>query len=188
MIMIKSVKDIRDHKFSGIEKRHGIYKWWFCDDCIHKLLTPLYPDVDYTTLKGMTGQHMIINNKGYTLLYVGIAAGRNGIRGRFKWHIAQNHSKSTISKGYLSTLRRTLMGLLMNRSTDTFYTFGEKRLNDFMDENCYLEWDYYNNVNKQGLEVIESMIINSGYYPLNIQGNNQTSNQLKDKLKVLRKI
>lgn len=183
--MIKSVKDIRDHKFSGIEKRYGIYKWWFHDDSVKTLLSPLpLEPVDFSTL----GQHKIINNQPYTLLYVGIAAGENGIRGRFKWHIAQNHSKSTISKGYLSTLRRTLMGLLMNRSTDTFYTFGEKRLNDFMDENCYLEWDYYNNVNKQGLEVIESKIINSGYYPLNIQGDNQTSNQLKEKLKELRKI
>lgn len=182
--MIKSVKDIRDHKFSGIEKRHGIYKWWFHDDSVKTLLSPLpLEPVDFSTL----GQHKIINNQPYTLLYVGIAAGENGIRGRFKWHIAQNHSKSTISKGYLSTLRRTLMGLLMNRSTDTFYTFGEKRLNDFMDENCYLEWDY-EDIDKRSLEDAESDIINDGYYPLNIQGNNKTSNELKEKLKELRKI
>lgn len=185
--MIKSVKDIRESGFIGIEKKHGIYKWWFREESVTTLLSSLGSYVDFSKLKSIKDQHMIINNQHYTLLYVGIAAGGNGIRDRFKWHIAQKHSPSTISKGYLSTLRRTLMGLLMDRSTDTFYTFGEKRLNDFMDDNCYLEWEY-KDMDKHSLECEESKIINAGYYPLNIQGNNQISDQLKEELKKSRKI
>jgi hypothetical protein len=63
----------------------------------------------------------------------------------------------------------------------------QEELNAFMDENCVLEWNYYPKKTKKELEQIEDEIINSGYFPLNIQGNRQVSRELREKLGEMRK-
>ena len=128
----------------------------------------------------------------YTALYVGIAAGKKkGILGRFKWHVDQKHTVSNVTKGYLSTLRRTLSALLnfkLLKNGIEVNLNSQEKLNAFIDENCVLEWNYYPRKTKKDLETLEDEIINSGYYPLNIQSNKQITKDLRKKLSDMRKI
>lgn len=187
----KPVCEIRSSK-DGIGNDVGIYCWWFKDDCVESLLKRISKDVDWKRLADESLQHKIFGNVKYTALYVGIAAGKKkGILGRFKWHIEQKHTVSNVTKGYLSTLRRTLSALLnfklLKNNTEVNSDVQEK-LNAFIDENCVLEWNYYPRKSKKDLEAIEEGIINSGYYPLNIQSNKQVSKDLRKKLGDMRKI
>lgn len=185
----KSVSDIRLSK-NGIEKKVGIYCWWFRDDCIELLLKRISKDVDWKRLADESLQHKMFNGVKYTALYVGIAAGKDGILGRFKWHVEQNHSISNITKGYLSTLRRTLSALLkfeLLKNSIEVNRNSQEKLNAFIDEKCVLEWNYYPQKSKKDLEKIEDEIINSGYFPLNIQGNQQVSKNFRKKLSDMRK-
>lgn len=185
----KSVSDIRSSK-NDIEKTVGIYCWWFRDDSFEVLLKRISKDIDWKHLTDESLQHKMFNNVKYTALYVGIAAGKDGILGRFKWHIEQNHSISNITKGYLSTLRRTLSALLnfkLLKSSIEVNLSSQEKLNAFIDENCVLEWNYFPKKSKKDLEKIEDEIINSGYFPLNIQGNQQVSKNFRKKLGDMRK-
>ena len=174
----KAVCEIRSSK-EGIGKDVGIYCWWFKDDCIETLLKRISNDLDWKRLADEPLQHKVINNVKYTALYVGIAASKkDGILGRFKWHIEQKHSVSNVTKGYLSTLRRTLSALLnfkLLKNSAEINLYSQEKLNAFIDENCMLEWNYYPRKSKKELESIEDGIINTGFYPLNIQSNKQTS-------------
>lgn len=185
----KSVSDIRVSK-DGIGREVGIYCWWFKDSCLESLLRKISIDVDLDRLKKEKEQHKVIKGEAYTALYIGIAAGKDGILGRFKWHVEQNHSISNITKGYISTLRRTLSALLnfkLLKNSIEVNRNSQKILNAFIDENCVLEWSYYPKKSKKDLEKIEDEIINSGYFPLNIQGNQQISKDLREKLGDMRK-
>ena len=186
----KSVCEIRSSK-DGIGKDVGIYCWWFKDDCVEALLKRISKDVDWKRLVGESLQHKVIDNVKYTALYVGIAAGKDGIFGRFKWHIEQKHTVSNVTEGYLSTLRRTLSALLnfkLLKNNTEVNNNSQEKLNTFIDKNCVLEWNYYPKQSKKDLAAIEDEIINSGYYPLNIQGNKQTSKELRKKLGDMRKL
>ncbi len=185
----KPVCKIRSSK-EGIGKDVGIYCWWFKDDCVESLLKKVSKDIEWDRLAEEPLQHKKFGNVKYTALYIGIAAGKDGILGRFKWHIEQKHSVSNVTRGYLSTLRRTLSALngfkLLKSSTEVYFKSQEK-LNAFIDENCVLEWNYYPGKTKKELAAIEERFINSGYYPLNIQGNEQVSKELRKKLGDMRK-
>ena len=104
--------------------------------------------------------------------------------------VEQKHTVSNVTKGYLSTLRRTLSALLnfkLLKNSAEVNLYSQEKLNTFIDENCVLEWNYYPRKSKKELEVIEDGIINSGFYPLNIQSNKQTSKELHKKLGDMRK-
>ena len=187
----KTVCEIRSSK-EGVGKDVGIYCWWFKDDCVESLFKKVSKDIEWNRLAKETQQHKKIGNVKYTALYIGIAADKKkGILARFKWHIEQKHTVSNVSKGFLSTLRRTLSALngfkLLKSSTEVDSKSQEK-LNTFIDKNCVLEWNYYPKQSKKDLAAIEDEIINSGYYPLNIQGNKQTSKELRKKLGDMRKL
>ena len=187
----KTVCEIRSSK-EGIGKDVGIYCWWFKDDCVESLFKKVSKDIEWNRLAKETLQHKKIGNVKYTALYIGVAADKKkGILARFKWHIEQKHTVSNVSKGFLSTLRRTLSALngfkLLKSSTEVDSKSQEK-LNTFIDKNCVLEWNYYPKRSKKDLAAIEDEIINSGYYPLNIQGNKQTSKELRKKLGDMRKL
>lgn len=184
----KPVSDIRITK-DGIGKDVGIYCWWFRDDCLKNLLNEISELVDLNRLNTEKEQHKVLNGSKYTALYVGIAAGKDGILGRFKWHINQKHTVSNVQKGYISTLRRTISALLnfkLLKNGAEVNLQSQENLNTFIDENCILEWNYYPKKKKKELEHIEDEIINSGYFPLNIQGNKQISKEMRDKLSEIR--
>ncbi len=170
--MIKSVKELREEKYASVCKRSGIYKWWFRGTAIDSLLTPL-GNVNKEQLL-----HKKINNVGYYALYFGIA---KSCRERLAWHIGQHHNPSSVKSGYLSTLRQTLSALLGCNMTKS-----EKEVNEFMDDNCYLEWEYTNN--REEAHIIESSELCNNYYPLNIQGNKVVPCEIKRKLSQIRKM
>ena len=141
-----------------------VYRWWFKDGST--IVTELKNNSDIDCSKLITA---IIDGTTYYALYVGIGV---NCQQRFKWHIQQKHTPSSVKSGFLSTLRQTLSALL-----NTDMTLSEHVVNTFIDQNCSLEWDLYGHTSKQQLELIENSIINepSGYYPLNIQKNKNVS-------------
>lgn len=185
----KKVSEIRSSK-DGIGKDVGIYCWWFRDDCVETLLKRVFREVDFERLQKAKEQHKVIDGVKYTALYIGIAAGKNGVLGRFKWHIEQKHTVSNVTRGYLSTLRRTLSALLgfkLLKSGTEVNLKSQEKLNTFINENCVLEWSYYPGKTKKELETKENKNINAGYFPLNIQGNGRVSKELRKKLGEMRK-
>ena len=141
---IKPVSKIRSSK-EEIGKDVGIYCWWFKDDCVEVLLKSLSKDLDWSRLASQSFQHKIIDNIKYTALYVGIAAGKDGILGRFKWHIEQKHTVSNVTKGYLSTLRRTLSALLnfkLLKNNTEVNNNSQEKLNTFiLSSGCAVDFE-----------------------------------------------
>ena len=156
-----------------VDKRPGIYRWWFEEEVARKLLDKAFHDaVDYSRIDVRT-----IGCKRYLALYFGIS---KDMRGRFKWHACQHHSASTVKHGTLSTLRHTLCALL-----GVDMSAGEGCVNSFMDTNCLWEWEYVGS--QQEAEDREKKELSTVYYPLNIQNNKAVSKELIQRLKKLRK-
>ncbi|HRS67127.1 MAG TPA: hypothetical protein P5564_00715 [Paludibacteraceae bacterium] len=153
-----------------------VYRWWFKDSST--IVTPLKNNPNIDSSKLIT---KAIGNTTYYALYVGIGV---SCQERFKWHIQQKHTPSSVKSGILSTLRQTLSALLNKDMTVSEYD-----VNTFIDQNCILEWDLYSDKSKQQLEEIENSIINepSGYYPLNIQKNKNVSVVFQKNLTTMRK-
>ena len=174
MKYIKSIKELRSLIKDGkldIDNTPGIYRWWFKEEGALKLLENLPPINDALYLE------RFIEGEKYLALYFGIS---KTIRDRIKWHICQNHTPSTVESGYLSTLRQTISALLHEKMTAS-----QDALNDFIDNKCYLEWDYA--TNKQEAEEIENKELSQQQYayPLNIAKNETVS---KEHLKALSKL
>ena len=160
------------NRASGIESIPGIYCWWFKREAAQNLLAKL----PLTQKELAKIQEREIEGESYLALYFGIS---RDMLARAKWHILQKHSPSAVKHGTLSTLRQTLSALLgvdMSKSKDT--------VNDFIDSNCY--WEYEYNANPK---VIESTELSSTdkCYPLNIQENKTVSKEVIKVLSTLRK-
>lgn len=169
--MIESVKTLRDERFASVEKKSGVYTWWFKKSCLIGLLKEL-PNINISKL-----QHKKIDNTDYYALYFGIA---KNCRERASWHISQHHSVSFVRSGYLSTLRQTLSALLGKNMTEA-----EETVNSFIDENCFWEWQY--TTSREEAHVIEAEELKKNLYPLNIQGNKMAPREISCALSALRK-
>lgn len=137
-----------------ITKDPIVYYWWFKTDCFKQLLSLLNEEIDYKKIVIKE-----INNKHYGLLYIG--KGKNGHDRLIKYHIhdSQNFHESGVENRRLSSLRKTLCGLLqLPMSTSK----GE--INDFMDKNCIVEFDI---CSLQELNKLELDKITNNYLPLN---------------------
>ncbi len=167
--MRESVKNLRASKCRTVDNCPGYYIWWFREDCVKKLLAPL-PGVDYSQLTS--------DRNGYVVLYVGIAVDEPLVE-RAKWHICQRHTLSNVTKGFLSTLRQTISALL-----GVDMTLSERAVNDFMDDNCELEWI----PTKSGEEAKakETEELRTNYYPLNIRDNSVVGRDTLNALSELR--
>ena len=166
---LKPVKELRGIKF---EKKPGIYRWWFSKEGAYQLLSPISNLIEWDDIKETE-----IAGEEYLALYFGMT---KDINDRFKWHISQKHSNSAIKAGTISTLRRTLSALLncpLSKSQET--------INDFIDNNCYLEWKYCDS--EKDADSKEKKELDTNYYPLNIRDNYKISPALKTSLELLRK-
>ena len=163
------VRKIRELKF---EKKPGIYRWWFKKESAHQLLSQVSNLIDWEEIKKLE-----IDGKEYLALYFGMT---KNVLDRFKWHISQEHLNSSIKAGTISTLRKTLSALL-----DTPLSESQDLINEFIDKNCYLEWEYC--FTEKEADAREKLELNNNYYPLNIQDNKKISPELKDVLIKLRK-
>ena len=153
------VSVLRECKFKCVEKRPGFYRWWFKKEAAQSLI------------KNMTGwlteddKFLIQNFDGeeYIALYFGIS---KDMRGRIKWHANQKHTSSTVSKGFLSTLRQTLSALLETPMSQSY-----QAINDFIDCNCIWEWSYTDTCEAAHLVELSVLSQRDYYYPLNVKDN-----------------
>ena len=172
---LKSVSEIRQQittKCNPMRKEPGIYRWWFKEYEAKKILNKISFN-DYSKL-----QSKEIDQVLYVALYFGIS---KDMKGRASWHICQKHTQTAVKHGTLSTLRQTLSALL-----DIDMILSENFINEFIDDNCYLEWDY--DSNPKEVEITELSHQNKFSYPLNIQENKTVEKSVITNLKRLRKL
>ena len=171
---MKSVSELRN----DIAKRRldaapkpGFYTWWFDSEGMRTILKPLR-GVDTARIK-----RRVMAGHEHFALYFGISG---NLRERIIWHVAQEHTPSSVRHGTISTLRHTLgalLGLPMSQS--------ERAVNDFIDAHCILE--YHNCPTEQEAEEKETVTLLSGYYPLNIAKNRGVPKEITLQLKQLRR-
>jgi hypothetical protein len=152
----KFVKEIRENNLK-ITKNSIVYYWWFKESILPDLLNENGLLFDELKLKVRE-----IKKEKYVLLYIG--KGKNGQGRLVDYHILDKgsfHRLKTVLNGRLSSLRQTLCGLL-----NLQMTAAKKQINDFMDENCFVEYKEVENIH---LDKIEQKIIVENYLPLNYQ-------------------
>lgn len=172
---MKSVSKIRrdiSNKLFNESNAPGWYVWWFDEDGMKKILQPMIKELELTKIACKK-----IGEKDYYALYFGIS---KELKGRIVWHVAQQHTPSTVESSSLSTLRQTLSALLRLPMTQS-----ENAVNEFMDNHCILEYDYCKTL-ADAQQREKSTLIN-GYFPLNIQSNKGVPKQATSKLTQLRK-
>lgn len=167
---IDSVKSLRNkiaNKNHFADRIPGVYRWWFKKGSITNL--PQDTNIEEQNIEGEI----------YQALYFGIS---KDLYARIKWHITQKHTQSSVKSGYLSTLRQTIsaiFGIYMSKS--------QEEVNDFIDKNCYLEWEEIGTFNKVK-QIETSELQNRNYnYPLNISENKSTPREYTKDLKGKRK-
>jgi len=165
---IEKVSNLRNEKFKSVEKKPGVYRWWFKKDAAFMLVKSMQmwlPDQDRFLIRTIGGET-------YVALYFGIS---KDMRGRIKWHASQKHTPSTVSKGFLSTLRQTLSALLTTRMSVSYNV-----VNTFIDDNCIWEWEYSDDPHKVELAELSR---DDCYYPLNVKDNKTICKDAIDWLK-----
>ena len=174
ILPVKEIRRLIEDGKNPVEPRPGVYKWWFRASAAKEILKPLDTFKDWDSLAVRK-----IDGETYYALYFGIGGGKQGLKGRIRWHVCQKHSASSVRSGFLSTLRQTisaLKGCDMSKS--------ESVVNDFMDENCYWEWKYTDTI--EDAETIEKKELSTNCYPLNVKDNRKTDEATVRQLSVLR--
>ena len=164
MNSLKNIDRISELRGEKKEKQPGVYRWWFKKEAVENLLSSVKDLVEWNKI-----QQKNINDQDYLALYFGMT---KNVNNRFKWHISQKHSPSAIRRGFISTLRRTLSALL-----DIPLSMSENMINEFIDANCILEWEYCGS--EEEAKTIEKKEITKFYYPLNLHSNKNISKELK---------
>lgn len=133
-----------------------VYYWWFKINCFQHLLHKLNEEINFERILVKE-----INNEPFGLLYIG--KGKDGNQRLVKYHIldTQNYHLTGVENKRLSSLRQTLCGLL-----DLHMSNSKNEINNFMDENCMVEFDI---INEGELNAHENSLIRSNYLPLNSQ-------------------
>ena len=155
------VSALRDDKFKCVDKRRpGFYRWWFKKEAAQSLIK----DMDEWLTDNDRFLTREFDDGEYVALYFGIST---DMRGRIRWHANQKHTSSTVSKGFLSTLRQTLSALLGSPMSESY-----QKINEFIDENCIWEWAYTDTPEEARQIELETLSPNSPYYyPLNVEAN-----------------
>lgn len=164
---------VKNLRYITISNDPIIYYWWFKSVILPNLLK----DLPYESKKI---KYKAIDGNEYALLYIGKA--KNAHFRLVNYHILDknNYHKKGIENGRLSSLRQTLCGLLslsMSSAKDV--------INEFMDQNCYVEWCL---VSSDDLNNLETKYIRENYLPLNYQNTlGILSKEHRKKLKCLKK-
>ena len=153
IIHVNELRQLTAARQSAVEKRPGVYRWWFPKDDADELLAHFKNRV---LLKDVKLQERKINGMQHVALYFGIS---NDMSRRIRWHIRGPFRSST--------LRRTLRAILApNDNDDTAASI----VNQWLDK-CYWEWDYTDTVESaEQLETAE-LAQHEFAYPLNISKN-----------------
>ena len=172
MKILKNIESVYLIRKEKKDTKAGVYRWWFRKESAENLLASVKDLVEWDHI-----QRKSIDGEDYLALYFGMT---KNIRNRLKWHISQKHRPNSIKMGLISTLRKTLSALL-----DQPLSASEEEINQFIDGNCVLEWEYCDSETEA--KKIEKEELEETYYPLNLQGNKRTSKELKSVLKQKRK-
>ena len=124
---LQSAALIRQHikdRSLEVEKRPGVYRWWFPKSEAKKLLANFK---NRTLIDDRKLQERSIQGTPYLALYFGIS---NDMSRRIRWHI-RGPFKS-------STLRRTLRAIIGPDADDKT---AEAIVNKLIDS-CFWEWEY----------------------------------------------
>ena len=175
---LENCDDLRNafsSKTDEVEHRAGVYRLWMQSNALTNLLKPVENLVDRNRILKRN-----IQGKDYEAVYVGMA---KVVYDRLKWHVCDQHTESAIKSGFISTLRHTIAALLGDENKPL--TKLEKEVNSVLDNNCLFEWEYM--PSETLAECFESELIESGYYPLNIQKNKNIGKDLRKALTSRRK-
>ena len=151
-----------------VEKRPGVYRWWFPKAQAEKLLAHFMSPM---WLDGRELQERTIRDMPYLALYFGISSDMSR---RIRWHI-RGPFKS-------STLRRTLRAIMAPNTDDKT---AETIVNQLIDS-CFWEWEYTKTVEDAECRETEELAQKKYAYPLNISKNNTMPSEWIAELKRLR--
>lgn len=151
-----------------VEKRPGVYRWWFPKAEAKKLLANFK---NRTLIDDRKLQERSIQGALYLALYFGIS---NDMSRRIRWHI-RGPFKS-------STLRRTLRAIIAPDADDNT---AETIVNKLIDS-CFWEWGYTETVEQAECRETEELAQHKFAYPLNISKNNTVPPEWIAELKQLR--
>ena len=171
---LESIKSLRQKivsKNNYVSNTPGVYRWWFKEDVLGLGTFPKFTN-------NLKLQRKIIDSDTYYALYFGMS---KNMEERIKWHICNAHKPSAVKSGFLSTLRQSISALL-----EVPMSQSQSYVNKFMDDYCYLEWDYTKTV-QDAKNIEHTELTQHDYsYPLNIQGNTTVTKEHLKKLKKLR--
>lgn len=177
MIEAKTLRNKENIK--RIEIGPGYYKWWAKQSELDVILDAL--EVNFDDVKSA-----IETKENLYCIYVGIAVNES-VRQRLNWHVNDQHTKSKVKNGTLSTLRQSISSIVAHNQYD------KKASDDFIDK---LSVEYFISTHpvkspeaKQELHTTEKQLLDSHLRVLNIQCNNHPlAKKMKKRLKHLRKI
>ena len=156
------------NRCSEVEKRPGVYRWWFPKAEAKKLLADFK---NHALIDARKLQEVSIQGAPYLALYFGIS---NDMSRRIRWHI-RGPFKS-------STLRRTLWAIIAPDADDNT---AETIVNKLIDS-CFWEWEYTETVEQAECRETEELAQHKFAYPLNISKNNTVPPEWITELKQLR--
>lgn len=162
------IRELILNRCSEVEKRPGVYRWWFPKAEAKKLLADFK---NRTLIDDRKLQERSIQRASYLALYFGIS---NDMSRRIRWHI-RGPFKS-------STLRRTLRAIMAPDADDNT---AETIVNKLIDS-CFWEWEYTETVEQAECRETEELAQHKFAYPLNISKNNTVPSEWIAELKQLR--
>ena len=160
----------------------GFYKWWAPVESLEVLLNSKYISKEYLDEIKPKLTKKKINNQEYYYIYVGVAI-KESIHDRLNWHVNQHHTESSVTSGFLSTLRQSLSSLVVGDQ------YNEIETNKFIDT---LIIEYYpvdlpikSSEASNYISSIEINELNKNTIPINLKDNNNS--YLADYLKELKR-
>ena len=162
------IRELILNRCSEVEKRPGVYRWWFPKAEAKKLLADFKNRI---LIDDRKLQERSIQGASYLALYFGIS---NDMSRRIRWHI-RGPFKS-------STLRRTLRAIMAPDADDNT---AETIVNKLIDS-CFWEWEYTETVEQAECRETEELAQHKFAYPLNISKNNTVPPEWIAELKQLR--
>lgn len=147
---------LRSGSWSTIPTSPGVYWWYFPPSNLDLLRVRELCDVSQLKLRS--------TSDGKVCLYHGLA---NNLSQRIAWHAAQKLTHGTLTSGFLSTFRLSLLAL-----NDFNYSNGAAQIDAHFDT---LSVSWQPTRSREEAQTIEHAELRGDFhYPLNIQGNNRT--------------
>lgn len=147
---------LRANKWRTIPAEPGVYWWYFPTSCLQRFRI--------SELCSESALQLRRSPEGRVCLYHGMA---KSLAERIEWHAAQKLSLSSLSSGFLSTFRLTLLAL-----NDFDYVRGAAEIDAFMD-GLEVQWRVFP-TEAEALAAEGAELAGPFHYPLNIQNNRRT--------------